>query len=170
MTLPIGPLRLIDLSGGSMKSARRIVEEFLLSTSLVDRLRGRDFYAVGGTWRNLGRLHMAQHEYPLACASQYRIPREAARSVADLVAGLSPASLKDIRVLSRSRSETLPFGAMVLERLLDLSKARSVIISVFGVREGLLYSKLDKRKRRTGCVCFRHVGTITPPLCTFASP
>ncbi len=148
VTLPIGPLRLIDLSGGSMKSARRIVEEFLLSTSLVDRLRGRDFYAVGGTWRNLGRLHMAQHEYPLHVLHQYRIPREAARSVADLVAGLSPASLKDIRVLSRSRSETLPFGAMVLERLLDLSKARSVIISVFGVREGLLYSKLDKRRRQ----------------------
>jgi exopolyphosphatase/guanosine-5'-triphosphate,3'-diphosphate pyrophosphatase len=148
ITLPIGPLRLIDLSGGSMKAARRIVEQALLSTKLVERLRGRDFYAVGGTWRNLGRLHMAQHEYPLHVLHDYRIPREAARSVADLVAGLSPASLKDIRILSRSRSDTLPFGAMVLERLLELSKARNVVISVFGVREGLLYSRLDKRKQQ----------------------
>lgn len=148
VTLPIGPLRLIDLSGGSMKAARRIVEDALLSTRLVDRLRGRDFYAVGGTWRNLGRLHMAQHEYPLHVLHNYRIAREAARSVADVVAGLSPASLKDIRVLSRNRSDTLPFGAMVLERLLELSKARSVIVSVFGVREGLLYSRLDRRQQQ----------------------
>ncbi|MDP9137057.1 MAG: Ppx/GppA family phosphatase [Pseudomonadota bacterium] len=148
VTLPIGPLRLIDLSGGSMKAAKRIVEEALLATKLVNRLRGRDFYAVGGTWRNLGRLHMAQQEYPLHVLHNYRIPREAARSVADLVAGLSPASLRDVRVLSRSRSDTLPFGAMVLERILDLSKPRNVVISVFGVREGILYSKLDKRIQR----------------------
>jgi exopolyphosphatase/guanosine-5'-triphosphate,3'-diphosphate pyrophosphatase len=147
-TLPIGPLRLIDLSAGSIKSAKRIVEEALLSTRLIDRLRGRDFYAVGGTWRNLGRLHMAQHEYPLHVLHQYTITREAARSVADLVAGLSSASLKDIRLLSRSRSDTLPFGAVVLERLLDLSKARNVVISVFGVREGLLYSRLGKARQK----------------------
>jgi exopolyphosphatase/guanosine-5'-triphosphate,3'-diphosphate pyrophosphatase len=148
VTLPVGPLRLIDLSAGSMKSAKRIVEEALLSTTLIDRLRGRDFYAVGGTWRNLGRLHMAQHEYPLHVLHHYTIPREAARSVADLVAGLSSASLKDIRILSRSRYDTLPFGAMVLERLLGLSKARNVVISVFGVREGLLYSRLGKVRRK----------------------
>jgi exopolyphosphatase/guanosine-5'-triphosphate,3'-diphosphate pyrophosphatase len=38
---------------------------------------------------------------------------------------------------------------MVLERLLSLSKARGVVISVFGVREGLLFSKLKESKRRT---------------------
>jgi exopolyphosphatase / guanosine-5'-triphosphate,3'-diphosphate pyrophosphatase len=148
-TLPIGPLRLIDLSGGSMKEARRIVDKALLSTRLIENLRGRDFYAVGGAWRNLGKLHMAQNRYPLHVLHQYRINPEAARSVADLVSGLSPASLKDVRTVSRSRSDTLPYGAMVLERLLSLSKARGVVISVFGVREGLLFSKLKESKRRT---------------------
>lgn len=147
ITLPIGPLRLIDLSGGSMKAARRIVDEALESTPLIQQLAGRDFYAVGGTWRNLGKLHMAQNHYPLNVLHHYRMSREAARSVADLVSGLSPASLKDIRTVSRSRSDTLPYGAMVLERLLDLSRARGVVVSVFGLREGLLFSKLKKHKR-----------------------
>lgn len=148
VTLPIGPLRLIDLSGGSMKQARKIVDEALLSTKLVGNLRGRDFYAVGGTWRNLGKLHMAQNHYPLHVLHHYRMNREAARAVADLVSGLSPASLKDIRMVSRSRSDTLPYGAMVLERLLHLSSAKGVIVSVFGVREGLLFSKLKQSKRQ----------------------
>ncbi|MGH6873517.1 MAG: exopolyphosphatase, partial [Aestuariivirgaceae bacterium] len=138
VTLPIGPLRLIDLSGGSMKQARRIVDDALKGTKLIGNLRGRHFYAVGGTWRNLARLHMAQNHYPLHVLHNYRMTREAARSVADLVSGLSPASLKDIRLVSRSRSDTLPFGAMVLERILALSGADAVITSVYGVREGLL--------------------------------
>src|SRR6185295_15109608 len=114
------------------------VDEALASTPLIQQLAGRDFYAVGGTWRNLGKLHMAQNHYPLNVLHHYRMSREAARSVADLVSGLSPASLKDIRTVSRSRSDTLPYGAMVLERLLDLSRARGVVVSVFGLREGLL--------------------------------
>jgi exopolyphosphatase/guanosine-5'-triphosphate,3'-diphosphate pyrophosphatase len=148
VTLPIGPLRLIDLSQGSMKQARKIVEEALNSTRLVGNLRNREFYAVGGTWRNLGRLHMAQNHYPLHVLHQYRMNREAARSVADLVSGLSPASLKDVRTVSRNRADTLPFGAMVLERLLHLSSAGGVVISVFGVREGILFSKLKQSKQR----------------------
>jgi exopolyphosphatase/guanosine-5'-triphosphate,3'-diphosphate pyrophosphatase len=149
VTLPIGPLRLIDLSGQSMKQARRIVDESLRSTKLIEALRGRHFYAVGGTWRNLAKLHMAQNHYPLHVLHNYRIGREAARSVADLVSGLSPASLKDIRLVSRSRADTLPYGAMVLEHILALSGAEAVVISVYGVREGLLYSKLKKGKQKS---------------------
>jgi exopolyphosphatase/guanosine-5'-triphosphate,3'-diphosphate pyrophosphatase len=148
VTLPIGPLRLIDLSAGSMAHAHKIVDESLLSTKLVENLRGRDFYAVGGAWRNLGKLHMAQNHYPLHVLHQYRMNPDAARSVADLVAGLSPASLKNVRMVSKSRSDTLPYGAMVLERLLHLSRAKGVVISVYGVREGLLFSKLKAPKQR----------------------
>ncbi|HEY7765320.1 MAG TPA: exopolyphosphatase [Aestuariivirgaceae bacterium] len=147
VTLPIGPLRLIDLSGGSMKEARRIVDESLRGARLITNLADRDFYAVGGTWRALGRLHMEQNRYPLHVLHQYRMQADAARSVADLVSGLSPVSLKNIRLVSRSRAETLPFGAMVLERLLLRSRARAVVLSVLGVREGLLFSKLKKSKQ-----------------------
>lgn len=147
VTLPLGPLQLIDLSGGRIDKARTIVDEALAAASLIDRLKGRDFYAVGGTWRNLARMHMAQTAHPLNILHRYTVPREAFRSVADLVAGLSAASLKAVRAVSRSRADTLPYGALVLERILARSKARNVVVSVFGVREGLIFSKLDKRKR-----------------------
>lgn len=146
-TLPLGPLRLIDLSGGSMDKAREIVDEALSKTKLIDKLKGREFYAVGGTWRNLARLHMAKSGYPLSILHGYTVSREGARSVAELVAGLSPSSLRSIAAVSRSRADTLPFGAMVLERILARSKAKHLVVSVFGVREGLLFSKLKKRKR-----------------------
>lgn len=147
VTLPLGGLRLADISGNSIARAREIIDGHLAKAGLLENLRERDFYAVGGTWRNLGRLHMAKTNYPLHVLQNYCIPREEAQSVAGLVSGLSPSSLRDVAAISKSRSETLPYGALVLERLLDLAKPRNVVISVFGVREGLLFRKLKKHRR-----------------------
>ncbi|MCB1378353.1 MAG: exopolyphosphatase [Alphaproteobacteria bacterium] len=147
ITLPIGPLRLIDMSGGSIGKARAIVDEYLGKAGILKNLKGRTFYAVGGTWRNLAKLHMAQAGYPLHVLHCYRLTRQQTMSVSNLVSHLSPVSLKDIRQVSRSRSDTMPFGALVLERLMEHSKPDSVEISVYGVREGLLYSRLPRRKR-----------------------
>ena len=147
ITLPIGPLRLIDMSGGSIAKARKIVDKYLSTAQVLEKLKGRTFYAVGGTWRNLAKLHMAQTRYPLHALHCYRMSRAQASSVADLVSGLSASSLKDIREVSKSRSDTLPYGALVLERVLEVSKPKVIEVSVFGVREGLLYSKLPRRKQ-----------------------
>jgi len=147
VTLPLGPLRLMDLSGGSIDKARAIIDEAFAKAGILKLLKGRTFYAVGGTWRNLAKLHMAQSHYPLHVLHCYRLSRAQAMSLSGLVAHLSPTSLKEIREVSKSRSDTMPFGALVLERLLHHSQASSVEISVYGVREGLLYSKLPARKR-----------------------
>ena len=149
ITLPLGPLRLIDMSGGSMKRAKDIVDEYLEKAKLLENMKDRSFYAVGGTWRNLARLHMAQNKYPLHVLHHYSMTRQQASSVADLVSGLSASSLRNVREVSRSRSDTLPFGALVLHRLLLKCKATDVVASVYGVREGLLYSKLPRRKMQS---------------------
>ena len=149
ITLPLGPLRLMDLSGGSIDRAREIIDETLAKTDILKLLKGRTFYAVGGTWRNLAKLHMAQSHYPLHVLHCYRLTKPQAMSLSGLVAHLSPNSLKEIREVSKSRSDTMPFGALVLERLLHHCQAASVEISVYGVREGLLFSKLPGRKRNS---------------------
>ncbi len=147
VTLPLGPLRLIDLSGGSIEKAQEIVDESFAKAEILKNLKGRTFYAVGGTWRNLAKLHMAQMRYPLHVLHCYRMSRQQAMSLSGLVSNLSASSLKEIREVSKSRSDTMPFGALVLERLLAHSQPTSVEVSVYGVREGLLFSKLPARKR-----------------------
>ncbi len=147
VTLPLGALRLIDASEGNMSAARQIVDEALQELHLMMKLRGKAFYAVGGTWRNLARLHMAHNAYPLGVLHQYEIPLSPARSISSLVAGLSPEALKGMSMVPSSRAETLPYGSMVLERLLDYGRPDNVTISATGVREGLLFSKLKKKKR-----------------------
>jgi exopolyphosphatase/guanosine-5'-triphosphate,3'-diphosphate pyrophosphatase len=56
--------------------------------------------------------------------------------------------LKGGATVSRARREVLPFGALVLERLVQRMQPSQVVFSVFGIREGLLYSLLSASERR----------------------
>ena len=147
-TLPLGGLRLIDASGGSLKKARDIVDEALSKVDWLEKGRGRDFYAIGGTWRALARLHMTQINYPLSVMHNYRIPAEDALRFSALLDHQSQSSLAGIRDISSARRETIPYGALVLERLIRQMKPRAVVVSVFGIREGLLYSLLSPEEKR----------------------
>src|SRR5262249_11867226 len=105
--------------------------------------RSRPFYAVGGTSRAIARLHMEQADYPLRVMHGYSMSREKA---IDFCEGIRKAkklsSLRGFEQVSRPRREVLPYGALVLERLLKRLQPSEVSFSVFGIREGLLYSLL----------------------------
>ncbi|MEG9883078.1 MAG: Ppx/GppA phosphatase family protein [Hyphomicrobiales bacterium] len=161
VTMPIGPLQLMDLSGGSIVKARAIVGDLFSDHAALEKMRGRAFYAVGGTWRNLARLHMTRNHYPLSVLHHYTIARDAARSLAGLIAELSPQTIKEIPAIKKSRAKTLPYGALVLDQLLKKTKSSNVVVSAFGVREGILFAKLDKNERRrdpllVACIDFAH--------------
>ena len=149
-TLPLGGLRLIDASGGSLKKARDIVDAELAKVDWLEKGRGRDFYAIGGTWRALARLHMTQTNYPLSVMHNYRIAADDALRFSALLDHQSQSSLAGIRDISSARRETIPYGALVLERLIKQMKPRSVVVSVFGIREGLLYSLLSEEETAQG--------------------
>jgi exopolyphosphatase / guanosine-5'-triphosphate,3'-diphosphate pyrophosphatase len=148
VTLPLGPLRLIDMSGDDMSRARKIVNEYLGDAKVLESLKGRSFYAVGGTWRNLARLQLSHAGYPLHVLHQYTMSRQQAKSIAEFVSGMSGSALKDVKDVSKARSNTMPFGSMVLERLIDIGKPHDIVCSVYGVREGYLYAKLPRKKAK----------------------
>jgi exopolyphosphatase/guanosine-5'-triphosphate,3'-diphosphate pyrophosphatase len=147
-TLPLGGLRLIDASSGSLKRAREIVDAELAKVAWLEKGRDRDFYAIGGTWRALARLHMTQTHYPLNVMHNYRIGAADALRFSSLLDQQSQSSLAGIRDISSARRETIPFGALVLERLIRQVRPRAVVISIYGIREGLLYAMLSAGERR----------------------
>jgi exopolyphosphatase/guanosine-5'-triphosphate,3'-diphosphate pyrophosphatase len=141
-------LRLLDASGGNLKKAREIVDTELAKVDWLDKGKDRDFYAIGGTWRALARLHMTQINYPLNVMHNYRIEAGDALKFASLLDQQSQSSLAGIRDISGARRETIPYGALVLEKLIRQVKPRAVVISVFGIREGLLCTMLSDEERR----------------------
>jgi exopolyphosphatase/guanosine-5'-triphosphate,3'-diphosphate pyrophosphatase len=147
LTLPLGGLALQDISSKSIKKAEKIVEKALDGAELLKRGRGRTFYAIGGTWRALARLHMWQHGYPLHVMHGYVIPAKEAYEFSSLVHRVNHETLSRIEVVADARRPLLAYAALVLENLVEIAKPREVIVSALGVREGLLYSLLDPRER-----------------------
>jgi exopolyphosphatase/guanosine-5'-triphosphate,3'-diphosphate pyrophosphatase len=147
VTLPLGGLALQDVSAKSIKKAERIVKKALDDARLLEGGAGRTFYAIGGTWRALARLHMWQTGYPLHVMHGYRLPAKEASDFSSLVHRVDPEMLSQIEVVTDARRPLLAYAALVLEYLVRTARPKDVVISALGVREGLLYSMLDPRER-----------------------
>jgi len=148
ITLPLGPLRLLDLTGGELTGAAEIIEQTFAEAAILKKLEARAFYAVGGAWRNLARIHMNQTGYPLHVIHHYAIPRHEALLLTERVSAMTPAEVRQAADVSQRRAETLPLAALVLNRLLSMSGARNLVFSVLGVREGVLYDNLPGKRRQ----------------------
>ena len=147
VTLPLGSLALQDLSDMSIKKAEKIVRRTLDRVPLLQRGEGRSFYAVGGTWRALARLHVWQTGYPLHVMHGYVVPAREALEFSRLVHRVNPEMLSRIEMVNEARRPLLAYAALVLEHIVRIARPRDVIVSALGVREGLLYSELPARER-----------------------
>lgn len=145
VTLPLGPFSLAGPGGFDAERVRRLSRERI--AAVAADFRTDTFHAVGGAWRNLSLLHMRLSGYPLHVVHQYEIGAAEALEAARLVAHQSKSSLERIEGMSKKRSETLPYAAVVLETLIEQLDLKRIEISAYGVREGLLFEAMPPRVR-----------------------
>ncbi|ORE96841.1 Ppx/GppA phosphatase [Aurantimonas sp. 22II-16-19i] len=143
ITTPLGGLRLRDLSGGDLAKAQAIADSHISASSLAGLGEGRAFFAVGGTWRNLAKLHMEQANYPLHVMHAYEVPTAGLDGFLDAVIRSDPEKLPGIAAVSKSRRSLLAYGAVALKSVLRFVKPQKIVMSALGVREGYLYARLS---------------------------
>ncbi|MFG1427896.1 exopolyphosphatase [Roseixanthobacter glucoisosaccharinicivorans] len=148
ITLPLGVLALQDRSGKSLRKSEKIIRDAMREVPVLAGLAGRTFYAVGGTWRALARLHMFQKGYPLHVMHGYVLPAKEAIDFTRIVHRADAEALSHIDAISDARRSLLAYGALVLENVVREGRPSEVVISALGVREGLLYSLLDAEQRK----------------------
>ncbi len=144
LSLPLGVLRLKP-SGGGEKAARQAIRAALKESGLAKHGRGRTFYMVGGSWRALARIDMLVGDYPLPVTHQYQLAPGHARELRRLVSEVDP---KWAKVIAPARLATSPVAAMILDVLVDELEPSNLVVSTFGIREGLLFSELKPRPRQ----------------------
>ncbi|MHA7773196.1 Ppx/GppA phosphatase family protein [Roseibium sp. M-1] len=144
-TFPLGGLRLSEEADGSIAKAQKIAEAALKGYDWPNLAPGeRTFYAVGGTWRSLGRLHLMQKNYPLHVMHNYEIGAEEAIAFCRKISVPNLDGVDMAEVVSKQRRPLVPIGAVVLEQVLTSMKAERLVFSATGVREGLLHEKLSE--------------------------
>jgi exopolyphosphatase/guanosine-5'-triphosphate,3'-diphosphate pyrophosphatase len=135
-SLPLGVIRLAERANGDVVRARAIAEQELGRTPWLAEGAGRDLYLVGGAWRAMARMHIAQTGYPLTIVHHYVLRREEARDLAGVVMAASRRTLERMAGAPQKRLGDLPFAAVTLRRLLRATGAGRVVFSANGLREG----------------------------------
>jgi exopolyphosphatase/guanosine-5'-triphosphate,3'-diphosphate pyrophosphatase len=145
-TLALGPLRLARL-GLDQTQVDAIVDRDL-TAGLPAKWRGAEtLYGVGGAWRALARLNMVRQDYPLAVVNDYELTRDEAIDVTDWAASEPLRKAAEAADISSQRMAVVPLAAQVIGGLVRRLAPERVVLSSFGLREGVLYDALSPEQR-----------------------
>lgn len=147
VSLPLGVLRLPPIRAKGRGALDSAVKKMLVKAGWKGIERDLPFYLVGGSWRALARLHMHLTDYPLPVLHHYAMPPQAAVRLVRAVSRIDRKALKAIEALSSTRIPALGDAAALLATLARQLGSSALIVSAFGLREGLLYAALDEAQR-----------------------
>lgn len=137
ISMPLGVLRL-DPNAAGEREARKVLKAAVRNSALREA-RGNCFYMVGGSWRALARIDMIATEFPLPITHQYRMKPSRAKELRKLVRAVEP---RFSHAAAPSRLASAPVAAMLLDLLVEELEPSALVVSTYGIREGLLYSRL----------------------------
>ena len=137
-TLMLGPLALAGIDAKGPDAVRKTVRENL-SQSKIIKAGFKRIYAVGGAWRALAKVAMETLPYPLRILQGYVMDAElVSRLTADVCAG----KVENLSPMAGRRSAQLHLTSTVLAELVRISGASDVVISSYGLREGVVTEML----------------------------
>jgi exopolyphosphatase/guanosine-5'-triphosphate,3'-diphosphate pyrophosphatase len=142
----LGPLRLRALDGA--KAIRAAIARELEGIDAALAEHGHRMYLVGGSWRAMAKLQMDRANHPLRVLHEYTLTPEEALDLGRWVAGVAPADLAEINGISDARAPVLPYVGHLLAGLVEGLEPREVVVSAFGLREGVCYETMPAPLRR----------------------
>jgi exopolyphosphatase/guanosine-5'-triphosphate,3'-diphosphate pyrophosphatase len=144
LSLPLGAVRLTEayLDKGTtpraVKKLRREVREQLRAVPVRD-WRGTRVIGSGGTFTNLAGMVLARQGLSIArTVHGTTIARGEVKHVLAELVGMSDEERRTVPGLNTGRADIIVAGLAVLAELLSRLEAREVLVSRYGIREGLL--------------------------------
>lgn len=166
-TLPIGLLRLNDECGGVRGAMQTRAAAAMEEVTWLETRKFLRFYAIGGSFRAIAKLHMARVKYPLPNLHQYTLSREELSPLLRDILTMKPSALENLPGMSAKRVAEVTPAATVLDAVLRATQVPEVVFSTHGVREGALYEMLDPEIKRedpllASAISMAHAGGLCP--------
>jgi len=117
-----------------VRSLRRAVRDHLSPAKPGEHLHG-----AGGAIRNLGRMTRINRGYPLSRLHGFAVTRSDLRRVTRALLAAPAVDRRRLAGINVDRVATLPAAAVVIEEVMDLVGAPSMVVSGQALREGLLW-------------------------------
>lgn len=178
-SLPFGAIRLTEQFLGnkpSRKDVRRLrkhVRSDIRKALPLKDWRRAQLICSGGTFTNLAGIYLYRQGSPNAAGRVHgtRVPREELEHIIDLLQTASPSERAQIRGLNSGRADIILGGLAVAAEVMARIEARELVVSTYGIREGLLLesAKVVSTPADPGAARARSVRAFAE-RCHFESP
>ncbi|MCI1693833.1 Ppx/GppA phosphatase family protein [Aneurinibacillus aneurinilyticus] len=111
-------------------------------------LRGKELPIVGmgGTVRNLAKIHQKMMRYPFASLHHYEMKKYQVDAVFHHLKDLSPMQMQGVEGLSKERADIVIAGIVIIKALLSYIGSERFIVSNKGLRDGVYMESRLKAK------------------------
>jgi exopolyphosphatase / guanosine-5'-triphosphate,3'-diphosphate pyrophosphatase len=144
-SLPFGAIRLTEefLSAGvtpkGVRRLRRAVAEGIRGHLPRRDWRGSQVIGSGGTFTNLAGIYLARQGILTArSVHAAHIPRADLEHILDMLSEMTPEERRQVPGLNAERADIIVAGVAVAAEVLRRIEARDIVVSRYGIREGLL--------------------------------
>ncbi|HEU5170523.1 MAG TPA: Ppx/GppA phosphatase family protein [Gemmatimonadales bacterium] len=154
LSLPLGAVRLTELHLPGRKEARREVAQLRsqVRKQLRKALRQREWTAAavigsGGTFTTLGRMAIARRGLSIPeTIHGVSVATGEVETLLEWLTEKTPEQRRLVAGLSPQRADIIVAGLAVTAELLSLTDGRSITVSAFGLREGLLLDMVGEHQ------------------------
>jgi exopolyphosphatase/guanosine-5'-triphosphate,3'-diphosphate pyrophosphatase len=144
VSLPFGALRLseqfLESDPPTAKQLRRLrdhVRRHLAKAKVTRLAPGDRLVGTGGTLRNLAKIDRQTRRHPIGGLHGYELSVDRLGEVVDRLAATKEKRRDDVPGLSAERADSIVGGAVAIQTLAEFVRAKEILVSGQGVREGL---------------------------------
>ena len=144
-SLPLGAIRLTErylaepIARRDVKKLRSAARKMIRKEIRARDWRGARVIGSGGTFTNLGDIHLARHGVAMARSVHGAvIPREELEHVLDMLVAMTAEERRTVPGLNPERADIIVAGLAVAAEVMARIDARELLVSRYGIREGLL--------------------------------
>jgi exopolyphosphatase / guanosine-5'-triphosphate,3'-diphosphate pyrophosphatase len=144
-SLPLGAIRMTELfltepvTRKQVKQVRRAAREMIRGEIRARDWRGARVIGSGGTFTNLAAMHLARHGVAMARSVHGAvIPREELEHVLETLVSMTASERRAVSGLNPERADIIIAGLAVAAEVMARVDARDLLVSRYGIREGLL--------------------------------
>lgn len=149
ISIPIGAVTLTEMfqSSGNV-TAEKLTEMKNFIQGVLAKIDWfptvpMEVIGIGGTVRNLAKIHQRAVNYPLPKLHNYHFPVEDLFEEVRMITSKTYEERQKISGLSSERADIIVAGALVVQEIIRKAKAPYLTISGCGLREGLFFHYYD---------------------------
>lgn len=153
ISIPIGAVvateQFLGNGGTPQEKAAKLEKHLAAKLKKLKWLTGAQcpvIVGLGGTLRNLARIHKKKTGYPVELTHNYRMEIREFEEIYDELKLMDLEDRKRVKGLSPKRADIIVGGLAILKALAGITPARQLVISGDGLREGILQDFLQKQQ------------------------